>query len=395
MVAHRRFWINFAAAILAFAQNARAADEPRKDQPAPAQNGPSALAIDFDFQVNPVDNTLSFIAATHGNPLGVEVSSVDNTLAAQLGLPANSGVVVTRVTPAADAASPALAQHDVVLKIGDRTIANPKIFNEIVKAEPGKELQFHVVRQTKPLTLGVKIPQPPVYALAATDLITHTVPDNQYRIGVTLSPADDTLRAQLRLASGEGLVVTDIVADGPAAKAGVKKHDVLILLDGKRLTTVEAINSQVQSIKDRKVTVVFIRGGQEMSRELAPKLSTAAVTAKLPGISYENVFLQQLQHSGAVWTQSAFPHNVAGVTSVTFTPPHVHWAASNTVAADQIAGLKKQLAEMQKTLQTLEAALERSAASNIQSPDPAKKDAVKKDAAQKDPVKEDAAKKSE
>ena len=374
MNAHRRFWFTFAAAILALAQNARAADEPKKDQPAPPQSGPSAVAVDFDFAVNPVANALSFIAATHGNPLGVEVTSVDNALAAQLGLPTKSGVVVTRVTPTAGAASTGLAEHDVVLKIGDRSIANPEKFNEIVKADPGKELQFQIVRQSKPLTLGVKIPQPPVYELA--ELITHAVPDSQYRIGVTLSPADDTLRAQLRLASGEGLVVTDIVPDGPAAKAGVKKHDVLTLLDGKRLTTVDAINSQVQSIKDRKVAVVFFRGGQEMSLELAPKLGTASVTARLSGINYENSFFQQLHDSNkVVWTHSAFPYNLASAPgSVTFTHPHVHWAASNTAAsntvtvakpaapAEQVASLKKQLAEMQKTLQSLEAALQPPAA---------------------------------
>jgi predicted metalloprotease with PDZ domain len=336
--------------------------------------GPSALAVDFEFAATPVADLFSFIAATHGNPLGVEVAPVDKALSAQLGLPAKNGVVVTRVAAAADAAKTGLAQHDVVLKIGDRAVTNPEKFNELIKAEPGKELQFQIVRQGKPLTLGVHVPQTPVYEVATNELFAHVTQDNQYRVGVTLAPADDTLRSQLRLASGEGLVVTDIVSDGPAAKAGVKKHDVLTLLDGKRLTTVDAINSQVQSIKDRKVTVVFFRGGQEMSRELAPKLGTAPVTARLSGITYENSFLQQLQNPNVVWHNPAFSYNLEGATgTISFTQPHVHWAASNTAVAakpaapaEQIASLKKQLAEMQKTLQSLEAALQPPAAPDKQ-----------------------------
>ena len=376
-----RFSIAIAVAVLALSQNALADDEPKKDQnSAPPQTGPSTVAVDFDFATTPVANALSFIAATHGNPLGVEVSPVNKSLASQLGLPAKNGVVVTRVAPAVDAAKSALAPYDVVLKIGDRVVANPEKFNELVKAEPGTELQFHIVRKSKPMTLGVKVPRTAVYDLAANDLFAYVAANNQYRVGVTLAPADDTLRAQLRLASGEGLVVTDVIADGPAAKAGVKKHDVLTLLDGKRLTTVDAINSQVQSIKDRKVTVVFIRGGQEMSRELAPKLGAGPVTANRSTIKYAGTFMQQLQYPNVFWTHPRFPYNIEGVGgTVVFNQPYVHWAASDTLVAakptapaEQIAHLKKQLAEMQKTLQSLEAALQPPTAPNKKPADPPK-----------------------
>lgn len=79
-----------------------------------------------------------------------------------------------------------------------------------------------------------------------------------YRVGVTLSDADDTLRSQLKLADGEGLIVTDVVPDGPAAAAGIQKHDVLIKLDGKRISTIEKINAQIQELKDRPATLAFL-----------------------------------------------------------------------------------------------------------------------------------------
>ena len=96
---------------------------------------------------------------------------------------------------------------------------------------------------------------------------------------MTLAQADDALRSQLRLAQGEGLVVTEVVADSPAAKAGLKQHDVLTQLDGKRLTTVEACNAQIQEIKDRKVTATLSAGARNPTVELSPQLSATRAPA--------------------------------------------------------------------------------------------------------------------
>src|SRR5206468_5253308 len=95
--------------------------------------------------------------------------------------------------------------------------------------------------------------------------------EESYRIGVTLSGTDEALRAQLRLAEGEGLVVTQLVPDGAAAVSGVQRLDVLIVLDGKRLTTVEAINSQIREIKDKTVELRLLRGGKELALTIAPR----------------------------------------------------------------------------------------------------------------------------
>jgi hypothetical protein len=355
-----------AAMVLALVCDGRAADEPQQAQSSPASNRTlPATAASPDAGLAALANSFSFIAATHSNPLGVEVAPVDKALAVQLDLPPKTGVVVRRVTPATDNAKTALALHDVILKIDDHPVPNPEKFHELVKAEPGKELRCHIVRQARPIEIAVQVPKMALYELAAGELLAHAgAQDNQYRVGVTLAPADDTLRSQLRLAEGEGLVVTDVVPDGPAAKAGVRKHDVLTLLDGKRLTTVDAVNSQVQSIKDRKVTVVFFRSGQEMSRELAPKLSTAPVTNPAT-IAYSATFLNQLQNPNLVWEQqSLFPYRLNNVSGTAIlSQPYVHWATPHEIIkttsspADQVAELKKQLDQMQKTLQSLEATL--------------------------------------
>src|SRR5262245_15694012 len=49
-------------------------------------------------------------------------------------------------------------------------------------------------------------------------------------IGAEVTPADPTLRSQLGLGDGQGLVVSWIHQGSPAAQAGLESHDVLVQL---------------------------------------------------------------------------------------------------------------------------------------------------------------------
>jgi S1-C subfamily serine protease len=215
----------------------------------------------------------NLVAQSHGNQLGVEVAPVEPVLRSQLGFPDDSGVFVTSVTADSPAAKAGLQQYDVVVQVAEDKVANPQKFDELIGNIQGKDVALQIIRQAKPLKLNVTIPTFAVYELAAqprTALLF--VGQQRYRIGVSLAPADDTLRSQLRLAAGEGLVVTEVIPDSPAVKAGILLHDVLTKLDGKQLTTVEAATSQIQEIKNRQVSVALKRVGQEISINLDPTL---------------------------------------------------------------------------------------------------------------------------
>jgi membrane-associated protease RseP (regulator of RpoE activity) len=320
------------------------------------------------------DGSINFVTVTHGNLLGIDVAPVESPLRAHLDLKENQGVLVTNVPNESEAAKAGLKQHDVIVRLNDDAIEGPPKFNELVSAQQGKEVKLHILRQGKPTTLAVTLPNTPVYQLATTyfnDLGVVNFTDNQYRIGVTLAQADDSLRSQLRLAKGEGLVVTELVADSPAAKAGLKQHDLLTQLDGKRLTTVEDCNAQIQQIKDRKVTATLIRGGKETSVELSPQLSATQNINVTPYFGTVNF------PDGKVYWQTN-PATFVDVASNTLNP-YVHWyagtamrggtnaAASNATTSNahqQIAALKQQLAAMQQSITALEAALQTPPADN-------------------------------
>lgn len=279
------------------------------------------------------------------NALGVEAAAVDDRLRAHLKLEADYGVLLASVPDECEGAKAGLRPNDIVLRIGDQPVNNAAQFNELVGNLGGKTAQLAIIRQGQPLALDIA-----TAALPANNLWVRLAVerDAQYRIGVTLSEADDALRSHLHLPAGEGLVVTEVVGGGPAETAGVKVYDVMIELDGVRLTTVDATNSQIQAIMDRTVELRLFRGGQEVKCQVQPAKSSGAASLLLPQLLSEG-YVQRLQnaHPALAFYRSSFSP---------LSSSHDMDAAAGQVAT-QIAELKRQLNELQVTVQRLEAFL--------------------------------------
>jgi len=78
-------------------------------------------------------------------------------------------------------------------------------------------------------------------------------------LGVQPEELPDELRAQLDLADGEGLLVTDVVTGSPAEKAGLKKNDILTKIDGKAVKGEESLAKFMSTAKagqDATLTVL-------------------------------------------------------------------------------------------------------------------------------------------
>jgi hypothetical protein len=124
----------------------------------------------------------------------------------------------------------------------------------------------------------------------------------KYWIGVECRDASPELRAQLGLKDDEGLVVMHVADDGPASKAGLKQHDVIVAAGQggtpHRLASVpDLIKIMDQSEGKSAVPLKIIRGGKEQVLDVTPAERPDA-TARLimkagPGILYAgNTFIK-------------------------------------------------------------------------------------------------------
>ena len=362
------------AIALAAPANGQTSDSPKDpDAKQPAGDGLRIAVPPLDLnpeQLLTVELANSLVSS---NDLGIDVSEIQPSLRAQLNLAEGRGLVITRVPDDSPGTQAGLQAHDVLVKVGDVSVGNTEQLAEALKKADGKPVNIEVIRQGKTMSVQATPKKPQVAEVVLSDMPlrawfkTAEIVQERYRIGVVLAEADDTLRAQLGLAAGGGLIVTEVFPDTPAAKMGILSHDVLTILDGKRLTTVDAINAQIQEIKDREVELKLLRSSKEVTLKIAPAKEAAAVLTDLDrqGLT--------IWHAGGCPVQvksfncrnchaDPFPGWKVEVRGHEFYQPSPpHWSsklpAAEGSAQQQVNALKEQLAKMQATLATLEASL--------------------------------------
>lgn len=83
-------------------------------------------------------------------------------------------------------------------------------------------------------------------------------------IGVITAPPTAALSSQLSLPDGFGLVVSDVLPDSPAAKAGVQRYDVLTKFNDQQLVDSGQFSTLVRALKKGDAaSVTLIRKAQE------------------------------------------------------------------------------------------------------------------------------------
>jgi serine protease Do len=82
-------------------------------------------------------------------------------------------------------------------------------------------------------------------------------------LGVYIQPIDDQLQTHLNLRSKRGALVSDIVKESPAEKAGIQSGDIIVRFDGSPVADPQYLRSLVaQTDKNKRVPVRIIRDGR-------------------------------------------------------------------------------------------------------------------------------------
>jgi membrane-associated protease RseP (regulator of RpoE activity) len=220
---------------------------------------------DLKTAENALDEVLLAEVAPLDQKLGVSLVPADDTLRTQLDLPKEGGLVVTGVEPSSRADTLGIKRNDILLSLDDNALGKVEDLEANLAKNQDRALKLKLIREGKPETIEI----PPKGWLADALLGVEMVPE--YWIGIPVAPVGDALRSHIRLSKGLGLVATAVIADSPAAKAGVQANDVLVKLGDKPLTTVEDLVAKIQENKDEPTTLEVIRGGMPRTLKITPQ----------------------------------------------------------------------------------------------------------------------------
>src|SRR5262249_43530211 len=103
-----------------------------------------------------------------------------------------------------------------------------------------------------------------------------------YWIGVSAGPVEPALRTQLQLPQGQGLIITEVHKDSPAAKAGIQPHDIFLKVDGVALSDPASLTKLVQSRGEKPMKIELLRKGHKQEIELTPQRRTMSIRFRVP-----------------------------------------------------------------------------------------------------------------
>lgn len=104
-------------------------------------------------------------------------------------------------------------------------------------------------------------------------------------LGVFTAPVSEALRSQLSglLAADEGLVVVQVLADSPAARSGIERHDVLARFAGAPISEAEQLNERIAAVRPgEQVVIDLVRRAERKSIAvtLAPRPAVSAAVGE-------------------------------------------------------------------------------------------------------------------
>jgi len=83
-------------------------------------------------------------------------------------------------------------------------------------------------------------------------------------LGVSIQDVDEDLKEALNLKSTEGVLVNEVVEDSPAEEAGIKKKDVILKYEGKKVTDTGELTTWVlETEPGQEVRIEIVRDGKK------------------------------------------------------------------------------------------------------------------------------------
>jgi membrane-associated protease RseP (regulator of RpoE activity) len=106
---------------------------------------------------------------------------------------------------------------------------------------------------------------------------------NHRRIGVGTTQLTKQLADYFGVADGQGVLITSVIDDSPAAKAGLKAGDVITAIDGEKVDGAGDLSQGINKKKDGDVTLTVIRNKSQRTITVTPKEEKGMMPGAAPG----------------------------------------------------------------------------------------------------------------
>lgn len=190
--------------------------------------------------------------------LGVLIQPVNRDLAESFGLDRPSGALVSQVFPGSPAEQAGLREGDIIIEFNGKQIDLSSHLPHVVgRTKVDTEVDVVVMRDREKQTIKLKVGMLPENRLQAS--LGSRFEEFETRIGLVVREITEEEKEQHDVEYG---VVVERVLDGAGAEAGIRRADIITLLDNEIIRSVDDFETAVENMPNNKaVPARIVRRG--------------------------------------------------------------------------------------------------------------------------------------
>ena len=216
--------------------------------------------------------------------LGVKIQTVTDDIAETLGVPENTGALISAVTPGSPAEKSGLEAGDVIMKFDGKEVSTMRGLPKIVAQTPiGRAVEVEVLRKGTRKSLQVAVGRleeeegddPTADTGKPDDRPQGGSPSESPVIGLKLAPLTEEARKKYGIdAKLNGVIVEDVDPQSPAAQKGIKAGDVIVEAAQDQVSTPDDVAKRIEKVKKagRKAVLMRVEDGKGDLRFVAVPL---------------------------------------------------------------------------------------------------------------------------
>lgn len=239
-----------------------------------------------------------FFAASSGGFLGVGTKDVSKDNMAEFGLSSVMGVAVTKVLADSPAEKAGILKGDVITSFNGEKVTSVRQFNRMVReVAPDHTVRVEVVRNGTPLSFDATLASRKGFAWGSNGAGIPEIPSmpraprvlqapgsggafvwnvrSRRQIGVGVSTLTKQLGEYFGVPESKGILISEVKADSPAAKAGLRAGDVIVAVDGESVAKTGDLVRQINQAEEGDVRVSFYRNGEKRDVSVTPEKGSA------------------------------------------------------------------------------------------------------------------------
>lgn len=247
---------------------------------------------------NEVRKVFGFATVGGGSYMGVELKEVSKENFAQLGLSEVRGVAVGKVIKDSPADKAGLQVGDVIVRFNTENVTGTRqLIRMISEVAPDHKAILTVFRGGSETEISITMGKRPEPRLVTGDFEfpRMNIPPGEFpdvqripqpgkgednfiwrvysgrSIGVGVTPLTDQLADYFGIKDGKGLLINRVSKDSPAERAGLRAGDVIIEIDGKKVSGNNDLIRRIYEQKEGNISLTIIRDKNRQTVTVTPE----------------------------------------------------------------------------------------------------------------------------